>query len=178
MAELSTLARPYARAAFEYAADVNDLTGWSKQLAAAAAVARTDNMVKVLTSPSLTSDQQAKHFTDVCGDALGENAQNFIKVLAENKRLSLLAEIAILFDEFKANREKSVEVEVATAFELDAAIQEKLAAALSGKLERDVSVHTVIDKTLLGGVVIRAADIVIDGSVRGRLNKLAEAMNS
>ncbi|MGY0565495.1 MAG: F0F1 ATP synthase subunit delta, partial [Paraglaciecola chathamensis] len=99
-------------------------------------------------------------------------------VLAENKRVALLPEISALFAEFKANREKSVEVEVATAFELDAAIQEKLAKALSGKLEREVSVHTVINKDLIGGVVIRAADIVIDGSVRGRLNNLAEALNS
>ncbi len=178
MAELSTLARPYARAAFEYAVNANDLSLWSKQLAVAASVAQAENMVKVLSSPSLTSDQQATQFIAVCGDELASNAQNFIKVLAENKRLPLLPEIAALFDEFKANREKSVEVEVATAFELDAAIQEKLANALSGKLEREVTVQTAIDKTLVGGIVIRAADVVIDGSVRGRLNKLAEAMNS
>ncbi|ARN73985.1 F0F1 ATP synthase subunit delta [Oceanicoccus sagamiensis] len=178
MAELSTLARPYARAAFEFAANADDLATWSKQLATAAVVANADNMVKVLTSPSLTSAQQATHFLEVCGDELTANAQNFIKVLADNKRLPLLPTISALFEEFKANREKSVEVEVATAFELDAAIQEKLATALSGKLERDVNVQTVIDKNLLGGVVVRAADVVIDGSVRGRLNKLAEAMNS
>lgn len=178
MAELSTLARPYARAAFEYAAGVNSLSEWSVQLATAAAVAQADKMVKVLSSPSLTSEQQAAQFISVCGDELTGNAQNFIKVLADNKRLPLLPEISALFEEFKANREKSVEVEVATAFELDAAIQEKLAAALSGKLEREVSVQTVVDKKLLGGVVVRAADVVIDGSIRGRLNKLAEAMNS
>jgi F-type H+-transporting ATPase subunit delta len=178
MAELSTLARPYARAAFEYAAAANDLAQWASQLATAAVVAKATNMVKVLSSPSLTSDQQAQQFIAVCGDELNDKAQNFIKVLAENKRLSLLPQISALFEEFKANREKSVEVEVATAFELDAAIQEKLAKALSGKLERDVSLHTVVKQDLLGGVVVRAADIVIDGSVRGRLNKLAEAMNS
>lgn len=178
MAELSTLARPYARAAFEYAVGADDLATWSKQLATAAAVAQAGNMVKVLTSPSLTTHQQAEQFLAVCGDELAGNAQNFIKVLADNKRLPLLPEIATLFEEFKANREKSVEVEVATAFELDAAIQEKLATALSAKLERNVNVHTVINKDLLGGVVIRAADIVIDGSIRGRLNKLTEAMNS
>jgi F-type H+-transporting ATPase subunit delta len=178
MAELSTLARPYAKAAFEYAVAANDLAGWSKQLETAAAVAQSDNMVQVLSSPSLTSEQQAEQFTAVCGDELSAGAQNFIKVLAENKRLSLLPQITALFDEFKSNREKRVDVEVTTAFELDAAIQEKLATALTGKLERDVSVHTIVDKTLLGGVLIRAADVVIDGSIRGRLGKLAEAMNS
>ena len=178
MAELSTLARPYARAAFEYAAAANELSAWSTKLAISAAVAQTENVVKVLTSPALTSEQQATQFIEVCGDVLDAKSQNFIKVLAEHKRLPLLPEIYALYEGFKANREKTVEVEVATAFELDAAIQEKLAKALSGKLEREVTVHTVLDKTLLGGVVIRAADVVIDGSVRGRLNKLAEAMNS
>ena len=177
MAELSTLARPYARAAFEYAVNA-DLDAWSSQLALVAAVAQAENMVKILSSPSLTSKQQAQHFVDVCGDELSSQAKNFISVLAENKRLALLPEISALYEQFKANREKSVDVEVATAFELDAAIQEKLATALSTTLEREVTVQTTIDKNLLGGVVIRAADVVIDGSIRGRLNKLAEAMNS
>lgn len=178
MAELSTLARPYAKAAFEYAAGANDLDGWSKQLATAAAVAQADNMVKVLASPSLTSEQQAQSFIDVCGEELSGNAQNFIKVLADNKRIALLPFISALFEEFKANREKSVDVEIGTAFEMDAAVQDQLAKALSAKLEREVKVHSSIDTSLLGGVVIRAADVVIDGSVRGRLAKLAEAMNA
>lgn len=177
MAELSTLARPYARAAFEYAVN-DDMAAWSSQLSLAAAVAQTEKMVKLLSSPSLTSDQQAQSFIEVCGDALSAKVQNFIKVLAENKRLALLPEISSLYEQFKANREKTVDVEVATAFELDATILEKLATALGGKLEREVNVQTAIDKNLLGGVVIRAADVVIDGSIRGRLNKLAEAMNS
>lgn len=178
MAELSTLARPYAKAAFEYADGANDLAGWSKQLATAAVVAQAKNMVKVLASPSLTSTQQAQAFLDVCGDELSGNAQNFIKVLADNKRLPLLTEISGLYEGFKANREKSVDVEIATAFELDAAIQDQLAKALSTKLEREVNVQATIDKDLLGGVVVRAADVVIDGSVRGRLAKLAEVMKA
>lgn len=178
MAELSTLARPYAKAAFEYAVSANDLAGWSTELETAAAVAQAENMVKVLTSPSLTSEQQGSYFVEVCGDALSASAQNFIKVLSENKRLALLPEISALYEVFKANREKSVDVELFTAFELDMATQEKLATALSGTLEREVNMRAIIDKDLLGGVLIRAADVVIDGSIRGRLNKLAEAMNS
>ncbi len=178
MAELSTLARPYAKAAFEYAVAKDCLATWSQQLATAAGVALADTMVKVLASPSLTSAQQAQTFIEVCGDALDANGQNFVKALAENKRLPLLPQVSALFDEFKANREKSVEVEVSSAFALDASIEEKLAKALSGKLEREVNVNTVVDKDLIGGVLIRAADVVIDGSIRGRLNKLAEAMNS
>lgn len=178
MAELSTLARPYAKAAFEYADSCKALDQWFKQLVTAAAVANTENIKKVLTSPSLTSEQQAQAFIDVCGEELNGKAQNFIRVLAENKRLSLLPEISALFGVFKANREKSVDVSIATAFELDAGLQDQLAKALSTKLEREVKVQATVDKTLLGGVIIRAADMVIDGSVRGRLAKLGEAMKA
>ena len=98
--------------------------------------------------------------------------------MAENKRISLLPEIVSLFDQFKSNREKSVDVEVATVFELEETMKQTLSAALSKKLERDVNLQTTIDKNLIGGVVIRAADIVIDNSIRGRLAKLAETMNA
>ncbi|WP_019528666.1 F0F1 ATP synthase subunit delta [Dasania marina] len=178
MAELSTLARPYAKAAFEYADGANGLAEWSTQLATAAAVAQADTIKKVLTSPSLTTEQQAQTFIDVCGDALSGKAQNFIRVLAENKRLSLLAEISTLYEAFKANREKCVDVDIATAFELDADVQDQLAKALTGKLEREVKVQAHVDKSLIGGVIIRAADIVIDASIRGRLAKLGEAMKA
>ena len=178
MAELSTLARPYAKAAFEFAVTANDLAAWSTQLSVVSAVAQIEKVQTILSSPSLTSEQQAQQFIDLCGDELSANAQNFIKVLAENKRLPLLPEISTLFEIFKSNREKSVDVEVATVFDLDEALQEKLASTLSSKLERDVNVQTVIDKDLIGGVVIRAADIVIDGSISGRLAKLSEAMNA
>lgn len=178
MAELSTLARPYAKAAFEFADQAGELAQWATQLGMAAAVAQAENMVKILGNPSLTSAQQAQYFIDVCGDELSAKAQNFIRVLAEHKRLPLLPQIFAQYELFKANREKSVDVEVATAFELDEQLIEKLASALKSKLERDVNLHTVVDKNLLGGVVVRAADTVIDGSIRGRLGKLAEAMLS
>ncbi|MFT5577684.1 MAG: F-type H+-transporting ATPase subunit delta [Paraglaciecola psychrophila] len=178
MAELSTLARPYAKAIFEYAVAAGDLDGLSKQLATAAAVAHAGKVVEVLSSPSLTTEQQADAFLTVCGDELTAPAKNFIKVLAENKRISLLPEIVSLFDQFKSNREKSVDVEVATVFELEETMKQTLSAALSKKLERDVNLQTTIDKNLIGGVVIRAADIVIDNSIRGRLAKLAETMNA
>lgn len=178
MAELSTLARPYAKAAFEFAVNANDLAGWSSQLSVAAAVSQSDKVTQVLNSPSLTSEQQAEQFISVCGEELSTNVQNFIKVLADNKRVSLLPEILALYDQFKSNREKSVDVEVATVFELDDAMQQKLSASLSRKLDRDVNLQTSVDKELIGGVVIRAADVVIDGSIRGRLAKLAESMNA
>lgn len=178
MAELSTLARPYARAAFEYGRDSKQLTVWAEQLATAAAVAADQRLKVVLGDPALTAEQQAKTLSDVCGDALGTHVRNFIGVLAVNKRLSLLPEIYSLFAQYKANHEKTVDVEVVSAFDLADATRDKLAAVLGKKLERDVKVRTSTDRDLLGGVLIRAGDLVIDGSIRGRLNKLAAAMNS
>ena len=178
MAELSTLARPYAKAAFEYALDKNGLDQWSSQLATAAAVAADEGMNVVLSNPSLTAAQQAQTLSDVCGDAVSAEVRNFIGILASNKRLALLPEISALFAQYKANQEKTVDVEVVSAFDLADSARDRLAEVLGRKLERQVNVRTSTDSNLLGGVLIRAGDLVIDGSVRGKLDKLAEAMNS
>ena len=178
MAELSTLARPYAKAAFEYALGKNQLAQWYEQLATGAAVAADKGMAAVLDNPSLTAAQQARKLSEVCGDALAAEVRNFIAILASNKRLALLPEIFAQFADFKANREKTVDVEVVSAFDLADSARDKLAESLGRKLERQVNVQTSTDSNLLGGVLIRAGDLVIDGSVRGKLDKLAEAMNS
>jgi len=178
MAELSTLARPYAKAAFQYAADASDLQGWSDSLAVAAAVAAQDVVVKLLSSPSYTATQQAEKTIEVCGDALNEKSRSFVQVLAENRRLQLLPQIYQQFEVLKANREKTVEVSVVSASEISTEQQDKLASALSSKLERQVNMQVSIDDSLIGGIVVRAGDTVIDGSIRGRLAKLAEVLNS
>jgi F-type H+-transporting ATPase subunit delta len=183
MAEWSTLARPYAKAAFDHALEqrahsADALATWSKQLALAAAVAGTGKMVQVIESPALTVEQQAQTLIDLCGEELSEKVRNFLHVLAGNKRLRLLPEISAQFEQLKANQEKSVNVEVASAFALGGDLADRLAQALRAKLQREVTINTVVDKSLLGGVVVRAGDVVIDGSVRGRLAKLAKAMNS
>ncbi len=178
MAELSTLARPYSKAAYDFARDKGALAQRSEQLATCAAVAADAGMAAVLGNPSLTDEQQARTLNEVCGDATGAEVKNFVTILSANKRLPLLPEISAQFELLKANLEKSVDVEVVSAFDLDDATADKLAAVLGRKLEREVKVSTSTDAGLLGGVLIRAGDLVIDGSVRGRLNKLAEAMNS
>ncbi|WP_317932864.1 F0F1 ATP synthase subunit delta [Halioxenophilus sp. WMMB6] len=178
MAELTTLARPYAKAAFEYAKGANALAVWAEQLSVAAAVSQSETVAKVLASPLLTAAQKGDTFVEVCGDALNDKGKNFIRNLAANKRLGLLPAISSLFEEFKAQLEKSVDVDVTSAFELPQATLDKLATALKTKLGRDVTVKGLIDESLLGGVVIRAGDTVIDDSVKGRLAKLAEAMNA
>ena len=178
MAELTTLARPYAKAAFEYAVDHNQLVPWYEQLATAAAVSADETMAGVLNDPSLTAAQLAGKLADVCGEALSAELRNFIAILASNKRIALLPEIYTQFAQYKANREKTVDVDVISAFDLAENARNRLAEVLGNKLERQVEVRTSTDSNLIGGVLIRAGDLVIDGSVRGRLNKLAEAMNS
>ena len=178
MAELTTLARPYAKAAFEYAQGKQQLAAWSAMLGLAAAVSADDTMQQVLKAPRLTSADKAATFNEVCGDKFDANAQNFISILAENDRIGLLNEIAALFEVYKAEQEKSVDVEVTSAFALSAEQQDKLAKVLSARLSREVRLHAAEDAALIGGVVIRAGDLVIDGSVRGKLAKLAEALKS
>lgn len=178
MAELTTYARPYAKAAFEYALDAKDLAGWSKQLATVAAASRYGVMLKKITTPSLSAQQQAQLLIDACGDELQSPVRNFIVLLAQNKRLLLLPEIYELFDAFKTAQEQAVDVELTTAIPLDDANQAALAEALTSKLARKVNIQTVVDQHLLAGVIIKAGDLVIDGSMRGRLEKLAKAFNS
>jgi len=178
MAELITLARPYAKAAFEVALQDKDLDGWSKMLGLSAALSADKSVNALLSSPALAGTDQAQALIDVGGDEFVEKGQNFIHLLAQNKRLPLLPQISNLFEEFKANQEKTVDVEVTTAFEVSPEIAEKLAKALSKRLQREIKLETSVDKGLIGGAVIRAGDSVIDSSVRGKLTKLAESMNS
>jgi F-type H+-transporting ATPase subunit delta len=177
MAELSTMARPYAKAAFEYALSSGELDQWSKMLLTAASVAEQPKVAELLASPSATAAKLSSVFVDLCGDELSQQGANFVSELAKNKRLSLLPQISEQFEVLKAQQQRSVDVVVTSAFPLDDAQEKQLADKLSAKLNRDVQMHTEVDKSLLGGVLIRAGDLVIDGSVRGKLAKLAEVMN-
>ncbi|MEX1033087.1 MAG: F0F1 ATP synthase subunit delta [Cellvibrionaceae bacterium] len=177
MAELTTLARPYAKAAFEFARDVNALTRWSNMLATVVAVVQHPSVAQLLSSPSLTAEQKGEKLIELCGDDMDGKVANFVKYLARNSRLGLLPQVRILFELLKANHEKTIDVDIATAFEMTDEQQTKLLKSLTTKLERDVKLQTSVDKALIGGAVVRAGDLVIDGSVRGRLAKLAETMN-
>lgn len=178
MAELSTLARPYARAAFEYASEEKALTEWSDELRLIAAVVDDPAVATLLSDPALTPTAQGEAFLGLFDGALGDSRQRFVRVLAENRRLGLAEQILSQFAAFKAQREQSIDVEMISAFEVPDAIRDRIAAALGKRLEREVVVSTATDNTLLGGVVIRAGDLVIDGSIRGRLNKLAETLTN
>lgn len=178
MAELTTLARPYAKAAFEVALAGNALDKWSTMLATSAAVAGDEVVGSLLKSPALTSEQVTDSFLQVVGDELDDKGKNFIRLLAENKRLVLLPQISQLFEVLKANQEKSVDVDITSAFEISSDISSKLAQSLKARLQREINMVTRVDQSLIGGVVIRAGDTVIDSSVRGKLSKLAESMKS
>ena len=178
MAELTTLARPYAKAAFEHAQAHQQLASWSAMLGLAAAVSQDDTMQRVLKAPRLTSAEKATTFNEVCGDKFDAQVRNFLNIVSENNRMELLPEIADMFELYKAEQEQSVDVDVTSAFALSDEQQDKLAKVLSARLGREVRLHAAEDASLIGGVVIRAGDLVIDGSVRGKLAKLAEALKS
>jgi F-type H+-transporting ATPase subunit delta len=178
MAELVTLARPYAKAAFEVAFGEGRLAEWQSMLNAAGAVAANAKVQNALSSPALTGDQQAKMMLDICGDSLDIKAGNLIRTLASNKRLALLPEIAIQFAALKARQEKTLAVGVVSAFPLDEAASSRLSQALTKKWQQNVQLQTEVDATLLGGLVIKAGDMVIDASVRGRMLKLADALST
>jgi len=173
MAELNTVARPYTKAAFEYAQEKGNLDQWSQMLSIAAMAVNDSQMTRVLGNPSLSAEQKADVVLSVFDAQADEAGRNFINLLAENGRLSLLPEISVQFEHLKANLEKKVDVDLTTAFPLDDAQQEKLAKALSTKLGREVKLTSQVDKSIIGGVVVRSDDLVIDGSVRARFSRSA-----
>ena len=178
MAELSTLARPYAKAAFSAAVDSGDFAQWSTALQTLAVISKTDKVSDLIASPSVSALEKAKAIADVAGDDCNEGAANILIVLAENDRFALLPEISTQYEQLKADHEKSANVVVTSAFELSDAQQKTLVEKLTAKLSREVAITVNVDSSLIGGVIIKAGDLVIDDSVRGKLSKLADAMNS
>lgn len=178
MAEIVTLARPYAKAAFSTAVDDNALAAWSTALGVLAQIIQVPKVINLIDSPSLTASEKSSALKDICSDEIDTKQASLVDVLAENGRLALLGEISALFDAYRAAHEKTVEVDVQTAFDLSDAQLTSLKASLKKTLARDVSIASSVDESLLGGIFIRAGDTVIDASVRGRLDKLASAIGA
>jgi F-type H+-transporting ATPase subunit delta len=173
-AELPTIARPYARAAFSRGLDQTDgLGSWSRMLSLLAAAVSEPRVEEALDNPTLTTEDETSLILQLMGDDLNQDGQNFVSVLAEYGRLALLPTIAELFELLKANHEKTMDVEVTSAFDLSDQEKIELGAALQRMLQRDINIETEVDKLLIGGVIIRAEDTVIDDSVKGRLEKLS-----
>ncbi len=177
MSELTTVARPYAKAAFDFAVEHNAITKWQDMLGFAAEVSNNET-IRTLSTGSMAADKIAELYINVCGDSLDEHGQNLIKVLAENKRLTVLSDISAMFNLFKAEYEKEVEVSITSASELSEAQQSELSAALEKRLARKVKLICNVDPALVAGLVIKAGDTVIDGSVKSKLNRLADALQA
>lgn len=176
MSELTTAARPYAKAVFEMAQEVGKLSEWSAQLAAMSAVVTAEGSSALLSHPRMTKEQKADILAEIAGDAIDDSGRNLLKVLAENDRFALLPEMSAIFEQLKAEAEGAVEAEVVSAQELTDDQQQTLAAALQKRLGREVKLTTRVDSALMGGAIIRAGDLVIDGSIQSRLKEMKAAL--
>jgi F-type H+-transporting ATPase subunit delta len=173
MIEPTTLARPYARAAFEYARAHGVLDQWLAQLGTLAQVAAEPRVEAMLKDPARTGAERADALLKLLGDDVDVSLSNFVSVMAENSRLELLPDVMALFEQLKADLEATVNVEVTSAYDLSSDELQQLSDALGARLERSISITSHTDSDPDRRVLIRAGDLVIDGSVRGRLNKLA-----
>ncbi|HCJ51321.1 MAG: F0F1 ATP synthase subunit delta [Gallionellales bacterium CG_4_10_14_3_um_filter_54_96] len=176
MSEANTIARPYAQAAFDEAQKLGDLKGWSATLLRLAELMSNPEVQSAVGNPRLSKTKIEPIILELCGKQLNKQQINFIRVLVESGRLCVSAEIAAMFEGLRAEAEKFVEVTVVSAFELSDAQQQKISAALRARMEREIKLSCKIDKALLGGVVIRAGDKVIDGSAHTRLAELTNAL--
>ena len=177
MSEFVTVARPYAKAAFDFAVEHQSLDRWQDMLAFAAEVAKNEQMAELL-SGALAPETLAESFIAICGDQLDANGQNLIRVMAENGRLKVLPDVLEQFIQLRAALEATVEVEVTSASALSDEQLAKISAAMEKRLSRKVKLNCKIDKSVMAGVIIRSGDTIIDGSVRGRLERLADVLQS
>ena len=174
MSELTTAARPYARAVFEIARENSSFDIWSERLMYLASVIAEPSMNRLLAAPNLTHEKRAEIVEHVASDQLDKQGANLVKVLAENGRLRLLADISKIFEQYRADAEGLVEASVISAYELDKQQIKNIMEARSKRLQRQVKIVASIDPDLIAGAIIRAGDLIIDGSVKGRLQSLTQ----
>ncbi|MBA2648440.1 MAG: F0F1 ATP synthase subunit delta [Legionella sp.] len=176
MSDVTTVARPYAKAAFEQALAENNLAEWSQTLSILAQVVLAPEAYQFITNPASTVDQHIEllqSIANVYAEESNQSLNNLVALLARNKRLMLLPEIKVLFESFKAEQEKTVSIDVVSFTALSEDQEQKLVDSMSKRLQRKVSLKVSIDPSLLGGAILRAGDLVIDGSILGKLNKLS-----
>lgn len=176
MQENGTLARPYATAVFKLASAADKLDLWSEMLAFLAAITSDGQMRGIIADPRLHSAKVAELINDIGGGRFSDEAQNLVKVLAQNDRLDVCEDIQAQYEELKSVAQKRETVEVIAAYEVNPKFQQSIAEAMRRRLGCDVVVQTRIDKDLIGGVVIRAGDMMIDASLKGRLEQLGHQL--
>ena len=174
--DATTIARPYADAVFARAVETGKLDLWSDMLELLAMAVRDPALSGLIASPKLDLSQMTELMLDIGGARLSEEGQNLVRLLTQNRRLSVIPDIAKLFEARKAEQEGSIDVQVNTAYELMPEQEQQLAAALKRKLGRDIRITSKQDADLIGGFRLRAGDMVIDGSVSGQLEKLAHEL--
>ena len=174
--EASTIARPYAEAVFDRARETGSLDQWSEMLAFVAAIMQDHGLKAMVGNPNMTDAQITELVLDIAGDRVSEEGANLVRLLVENDRLGVVQQIAEQFEELKSREEGRLDVLVTTAFPLSEAQSGAIATALKTKLGRDINITSVEDPELIGGMHIRAGDLVIDGSVQGQLKQLANEL--
>jgi len=176
MAEKSTIARPYAEAIFALAKEQSKLKDWSAMLQAAASVVADADMQSMISNTNVSKQQVADLIIDVCGKGFSNEGKNLVRLLSDNRRLSMLNEIAAQYEILRADEEKTIEAEVVSAFEVSAAQQKQIASKLKARLGREVNLTCRVDASLIGGAIIKAGDLVIDGSTKTQIQKLSIAL--
>ena len=176
MAEHATVARPYAQAAFEAAHGAGQLARWGDAIAAAGVAIADERVAALLGNPHVQKAELVGLLADVSGAGGDEKLHNFLQLLADNGRLALLPEIAAQFAALRADVENTADVTVTSALPLTGEQSAKLVEALQKRLGRTVRLHAEVDPALVGGAVVRAGDFVVDGSLRGRIERLGNIM--
>jgi F-type H+-transporting ATPase subunit delta len=175
MAEATSLARPYAKAVFELAQEKGAFNDWSERLQALAQVTENETVRQAIATPSVDKKQLVDAILAAAGSE-DEETRNLVALLAENGRLTAVSEMAEQFDALRAEAEKITQAEVVSATELSDSQRDAIAARLKEKLGTEVTLTTSIDESLIGGAIVRAGDLVIDGSVRAKLERLASSL--
>jgi F-type H+-transporting ATPase subunit delta len=178
MAEAATVARPYAKAAFMSARDTQSLAEWSQALQASAGMSLDPRIAASLGDPNFGEDRVVELFAGLGGEKIDARWQNFVRLLCENKRLELFGEITEQYELLRAQFENELEVEITSAVPMSAEQNAKMADSLKKRFKRDIRMTNAVDASLLGGAVIRAGDQIIDGSIKGRLQRLATDLAS
>ena len=171
-----TLARPYARAAFQAARNADRLADWRECLTFAAGIAAAPEMQEVIDNPRIERARLVELFREMGGERFDEAFMNFLEAVAHHDRFELLPEIAAQFEHLRREAERRVHVQVTSAYPLESGERDALSARLQKRFGREVDLEVEVDDSLIGGVVIRAGDEVIDGSVRGRLEQLGKQL--
>jgi len=176
MSELATLARPYAAAVFKRSKETGTTEQWSKSLAFMSAVLKDKEISVVVDNPKVSKERLSALMLDICQGQVDEEGANFLKLLVQNNRLTLAPTISELFEAYKAESEGYVDVEVATAYAFTKEEKQRFTSTLEKTLSKKVHMNVTVDKSLIGGVLVRAGDRVIDGSIKGQLQQLAKRL--